>query len=383
MKHFKVWLQLSTGFRLVAGTTLRLLCGRVLGGSLALLILDPSFGLQAQEPSPAIPDVTSIREIRFRAPGCGAVRCGDARTNERAMALLAAGGKAWRHQRETPHAEFVFEIHAGKQTPVVIRAGRMDDRAFLQIAEAGNGFHVRDITVSELSRLLELFHCDASVAFLLHDKGYYREVIDKALSSQNCRVSSRDMDAGAARRILESIVQYARSHPQDTSVTEVLRTLLSLSIDDFVPGWYTVQLAGCGYHCFSRNVVSRDGKSMPASSRNCLSLCEGQFGSLDELENARSVCAKVLEGSDLGIMVDCCEEIPGYRTRPTSPEKEREIRPICDERTGGRLTYTFYVYHRMGGCVRRCELTVQDDVTAWETRDFAKGVGDGWGLPVE
>lgn len=345
--------------------------------AVVLLIINlSSLGFAADRPGPKLPDLASVSEMGFSAPGCGSFWSRHSETNEQGMAILASRRDAWVHRAESPYAEFVFEIRTGEKTGVTIRAGRAGDGAFLQTAAAGGGFYVREITLAELSRLLRVFNCDLSIAFLRSDQGYYRKMVDRALSAQSSRVKSKSIDGDGARRLLEFTLQYARANPQDTSTTSVLRSLLSLTVDDYVQEWYVVELHGCGYHCWARMLVGTNGKAMPATPQNCLTLCRSRFDALDKRENAEKLFQKVLEGSGLGKIVGKVDDIPGYRKNPMPKEKETEVRPMHEHRIGGRLAYRFYVYEPLGGRVWQCSAIVDNAEPVWQMTELATDVGD-------
>lgn len=323
----------------------------------------------------SLPDANMVREIRFDAPGCAWYSCCARGDVEEVVAFFEKHRSGWKEDRVGSHAEFLVSLDVGKAKPLEVRAGRSRETAFLQTTTAGREVLIHEISVTELSRLLDLCQCDLSVAYLQRDKGYYKTLVDKVLA-HNTQVAAKDVDASRVAAILDGVLGYSRATPGDTAASTVLRQLDSLEVSDFAPGWYVVCLSGCGFHCFARMIVSTSGEAMPATPQTCLSALQAVFGDVSSKDNARKLCAKVLEGSGLGTMITDVKEIPGYERKPIAPDKGREIRPMYEYRVGNHLSFVFFAYERLGGRVWRCELSVEGSTVTWKNQELAEDIGD-------
>lgn len=346
--------------------------GRIMGAAVLVLFMGPVSSFADQRVT--FPAVDTVQSIDFSAPGCGWRSFGGRQGVEPICAFLGMFQFEWNRDTHDTFAEFVVSMDVGKKHPFEVRAGRWGDTAILQTTAADGQVLVRAITLTDLTRLLELCKCDLTVAYLQRDRGHFGNRMDEILA-QHVKSVAKDVDNAKAAMILDAMLAYSRATPQDTATSYVLRQLDLFEIRDLVPDWYAISLTGCGDHCHNNMIVSSRGEAMPATPQSCLSVCENQFGNLNKIENAKKLCAKVLEASGDGAIISDAKEIPYYDENPMPPETAKEILPMYAIRIEDGWIYGFYVYNRWGGVVSRYRLTVQNGKTTWEGREIMRGIG--------
>jgi len=331
----------------------------------------------AQDARLPLPDPATVRKLTFDAPSESHSSRSGAEIRS-VVAFLMAHDSNWERETETHYPQFTISFDVGKEKPFVIQAGSMGEAAYLRTAEFGDGNKIRQIAVADLCSLVELCGHDASIALLRPTAGPYKTRIERVLS-QCTTISARDLDKRGARRLLEGVLNYARSNPKDMQTYEVLTWLDFFAVSDLAQGWYVVRLAGRGGHCFANLLADKDGRVMPATPENCLQACRSDFlGETEDTDAVKTLCAKVLEGSSHGVIVNRNEDIPEYEKKPLPEEQSRLIKPMVKQRLDGKSVYTFFSYQGVGGVVWQCALTIEDRTRclSWSMKEVARHIGD-------
>ncbi len=190
---------------------------------------------------------------------------------------------------------------------------------------------------------------------------------------------AKGVDKATARKFLDGILSYSQKHLEDERTSRALRTLGFYRVDDYVPGWYVVEINGEAGNLSSYLLVSQSGRVLQATPENCLQACRSEFyRQVWTVDAVKALCAKVLKGSHHGVIVSHNKDIPGYEKKPLPDEHRRLIAPITMSRPRGCTVYTFFAYEQLGGVVWQCKLTITDKhlSLSWETQEIARGIGN-------
>jgi hypothetical protein len=206
-----------------------------------------------------------------------------------------------------------------------------------------------------------------------------RERIDQ-LFTRSPLNSAPGMDKTKARKLLYHVMRYARLNPQDKNTYTTVKFLSNFYVKDLAKDWYALELWGYGGHIYTNLIVSDDGKVMPATPENCLHVCRKEFlMQVWDLKAVKSLCSKVLEGSNHGVIVSQNKDIPGYEKNRLPEDKSRILAPIVSHRLENQTVYKFYSYKRLGGVVWQCKLIIENKSTltlSWEMEEVARNIGD-------
>jgi hypothetical protein len=192
-------------------------------------------------------------------------------------------------------------------------------------------------------------------------------------------VRATGVDKAAAKRFLDLVLTYSQEHPEDKLTSRVLRNLGFFAIDDFVEGWYAIEIAGEVGNALAYLLVDQAGRVLQATPQNCLRACKRDFfRQVWDIDAVKALCAKVLQGSHHGVIVSQEKDIPGYETKPLPDGKRRILAPLVKYRLNGRTVYRFFAYQQLGGIVWECKLLIEDDdlSLSWDMREIARDIGD-------
>jgi len=338
-----------------------------------VLLVSPNTVL-AEGPCLSLPDAADVRELTLTGPSS---KRGAGGASEELMRALADHNSNWRPDAEMPNLAYVLSLDVGKKKPLVIRLGAFGDSAYLQTEDIAGGKHVREIDIPGLSRLLKPLGADPYVVLYRQDRGYLKRVVEEVLE-RGLSIKARKIDKAGVRKLLDSAFHYVRSHPEDTWTACVLTGMHDIVVEEFAKDWYALRLCAEGGHRFASLLANKNGEAMPSTPEDCLRIySEKHPRGIGSLTGARTVCRKILAGSERGVIINRSSDIPGYDKNPLPLDKARAIHRMAEYRFPDRTEYRFYSYQQLRGIVWKCKLTVDNKTRAldWEMHEVATRIG--------